>query len=66
LTAFKATSRLDRLKVKLLIGGSGRYPVEGFEQGLFVQPQFFDAVKGDGDHTEEIFGPAILGDDLQR
>jgi len=21
-----------------LIGGSGRYPVEGFEQGLFVQP----------------------------
>jgi len=29
---------------KLLIGGSGRYPVEGFEQGLFVQPNF-DAVK---------------------
>jgi len=24
-----------------LIGGSGRYPVEGFEQGLFVQPTIF-------------------------
>jgi aldehyde dehydrogenase (NAD+)/betaine-aldehyde dehydrogenase len=45
---------------KLLIGGSGRYPVEGFEQGLFVQPTIFDAVKGEMAITrEEIFGPVL-------
>lgn len=45
---------------KLLIGGSGRYPVEGFEQGLFVQPTIFDAVETKmAIAQEEIFGPVL-------
>jgi aldehyde dehydrogenase (NAD+)/betaine-aldehyde dehydrogenase len=45
---------------KLLIGGSGRASVAGFEQGLFVQPTIFDAVKSEmAIAQEEIFGPVL-------
>ncbi|MDZ4877099.1 MAG: Betaine aldehyde dehydrogenase [Chroococcidiopsis cubana SAG 39.79] len=45
---------------KMLIGGSGRYSVEGLEQGLFVQPTIFDAVNGEmAIAREEIFGPVL-------
>lgn len=45
---------------KLLIGGSGRAAVEGFEQGLFVQPTIFDEVNGEmAIVREEIFGPVL-------
>lgn len=44
----------------LLIGGSGRYAVEGLEQGLFVQPTIFDAVSNEmAIAQDEIFGPVL-------
>jgi len=44
----------------LLIGGSGGYPVAGFEQGLFVQPTIFDGVLPEMKIAqEEIFGPVL-------
>ena len=45
---------------KLLIGGSERYQVEGFEQGLFIQPTIFDNVSNEMVISqEEIFGPVL-------
>jgi aldehyde dehydrogenase (NAD+)/betaine-aldehyde dehydrogenase len=44
----------------LLIGGTGRYPVAGFEQGLFVQPTIFAGVSPEMKIAqEEIFGPVL-------
>jgi len=50
---------------KLLIGGSGRYPVEGFEQGLFVQPTILMRLRAEN-HTGRNLWPHTLSDDLQR
>ncbi|MDF5722280.1 MAG: aldehyde dehydrogenase family protein [Rhizonema sp. PD37] len=45
---------------KMVIGGSGRCSVDGFEQGLFVQPTIFDAVNNEmAIAREEIFGPVL-------
>lgn len=45
---------------KLLIGGSGRYLVPGFEQGLFIKPTVFDHVTNEmAIAQEEIFGPVL-------
>jgi acyl-CoA reductase-like NAD-dependent aldehyde dehydrogenase len=45
---------------KLLIGGSERYHVDGFAQGLFVQPTIFDGVANEMVIAqEEIFGPVL-------
>jgi aldehyde dehydrogenase (NAD+)/betaine-aldehyde dehydrogenase len=50
----------QREGAKLLIGGSGISSVEGFEQGLFVQPTIFDAVNSEMKIArEEIFGPVL-------
>ncbi|MFH7028822.1 MAG: aldehyde dehydrogenase family protein [Heteroscytonema crispum UTEX LB 1556] len=45
---------------KLLMGGGGRYQVEGFEQGLFIKPTIFDNVSNEMTIVqEEIFGPVL-------
>ncbi len=45
---------------KLLLGGTGRYQVDGFEQGLFIKPTIFDCASHEMTIArEEIFGPVL-------